>query len=105
MRLLLDESVPVGLRRHLPAHVVSTVGEMGWAGTTNGALLALAAHRFDALITVDKNLRHQQNLKSLPLAVVVLSAKANTLRALVPLTAKLERSLAALSPRSLLVIE
>jgi hypothetical protein len=43
MRLLLDESVPVGLRDYLTAHQVSTVVQMGWDGTTNGKLLALAS--------------------------------------------------------------
>lgn len=105
MRLLLDESVPVGLRDHVRAHKVATVGEMGWGGSTNGALLGLAAQSFDALITVDKNLRHQQNLLNLPLAVVVLSAKSNNLTVLLPLMDKLELALASLVPRSLVVVE
>lgn len=104
MRLLLDESVPAGLRDHFPTHQVATVAESGWGGCTNGRLLALAAKRFDVLITVDKNLRHQQNLQNLPLAVVVLSAKTNTLQALVPLVAKVEQALASLAPRSLVVV-
>jgi hypothetical protein len=49
MRLLLDESVPVRLRSALVAHEVRTVSEMGWSGTKNGALLALAATDFDGL--------------------------------------------------------
>ncbi|HEX5341100.1 MAG TPA: DUF5615 family PIN-like protein, partial [Duganella sp.] len=80
MRLLLDESVPAGLKRYLPSHSVMTVVERGWGGTKNGALLALAASDFDALITVDKNLPHQQNLAQLPIAVVVLDAISNELR-------------------------
>lgn len=104
MRLLLDESVPAGLRDQFPTHQVATVGESGWAGCTNGRLLALAAKRFDVLITVDKNLQHQQNLQSLPLAVVVLSANKNTLQALVPLAAKVEQVLASLTPGSLVVV-
>jgi predicted nuclease of predicted toxin-antitoxin system len=105
MRLLLDESVPVRLRDHFGgAHAVSTVGEMGWGGSTNGALLTLAAQNFDALITVDKNLRHQQNLQNLPLTVVVLSAKSNDLRTLLPLMGRLNSALAALTPRTLVVV-
>ena len=56
MRLLLDESAPKRLRRHLPSHDVKTVVEMGWSGVKNGALLALAAKDFDAFVTVDKSL-------------------------------------------------
>jgi hypothetical protein len=54
MRLLLDESTPVKLKRHLPGHEVRSVVEMGWSGVKNGKLLVLAAANFDALITVDK---------------------------------------------------
>jgi hypothetical protein len=59
MRLLLDESVPVRLRRFLPSHSVKTVVEMGWGGVRNGALLVLAAKEFDAFLTVDKNLPYR----------------------------------------------
>ena len=53
MRLLLDESIPVKLRRALPDHDVRTVVEMGWSGVKNGKLLELAADEFDALVTAD----------------------------------------------------
>jgi hypothetical protein len=42
MRLLLDESVPAKLRRHLLTHEVRTAVEMGWSGLRNGKVLALA---------------------------------------------------------------
>ena len=77
MRLLLDESVPSRLRRALPHHDVKTVVEMGWGGVKNGNLLTLAAADFDAFVTVDKNLPYQQNLSSLPIAIVVLDAYSN----------------------------
>ena len=64
MRLLLDESVPSRLRRFLPNHDVKTVVEMGWSGIKNGRLLTLVAAEFDAFLTVDKNLPHQQHLAS-----------------------------------------
>ena len=61
---------------------------MGWAGTGNGALLALAADNgFDALLTVDRGFAHQQNLDDLPVPVVILLAASNRpeeLRPLVP---------------------
>lgn len=64
----------------------------------NGALLSHAATEFDALITVDKNLPYQQNLKTLPLAVVVLDAHSNALPALLPLMANLMSELSTLTP-------
>jgi predicted nuclease of predicted toxin-antitoxin system len=100
MRLLLDESVPSRLRRALPNHAVRTVGEMGWSGVKNGKLLALAANDFDAFITVDKNLPYQQNLRTLPIAVVVLDAGSIELPALLPLVPALELQLASLKAKT-----
>lgn len=100
MRLLLDESVPARLRRHLPSHSVRTVVEMGWSGVKNGDLLRLAAASFDVFITVDKNLPYQQRLATLPLAVIVLDAQSNDLPALLPLVPKLEATLRNVQPRT-----
>jgi predicted nuclease of predicted toxin-antitoxin system len=104
MRLLLDESVPRRLRREFPRHSVKTVVEMGWSGVKNGALLSLAAAEFDAFITVDRNLPYQQNVATLPIAVVVLVAQSNELQALLPLVPQIEGALATLRPRSLIQI-
>jgi hypothetical protein len=98
MRLLLDESVPKRLRQHLPGHDVKTVVEMGWSGVKNGALLALAGPGFDASITVDKNLPYQQNLTTLPVAVVMLNAISNEISHLLPLMVQLELTLTQLKP-------
>ena len=100
MRLLLDESIPVKFRRSLPNHDVRTVVEMGWSGVKNGKLLALAADSFDAFVTVDKNLPFQQNLTTLPIAVVVLDAVSNELPALLHLLSALEQTLLSLKPRT-----
>ncbi|MCA3501868.1 MAG: hypothetical protein IOD05_01085 [Rhodobacter sp.] len=95
MRLLLDESVPATLRRHLPNHEVQTVVGAGWQGVKNGRLLALPASSFDALITVDKNMPHQQNASTLPIPVFVLNARSVELAYLLPLLPELEAKLAA----------
>lgn len=39
MRILLDECVPKPLKREFDDLDLKTVGEMGWLGTKNGALL------------------------------------------------------------------
>jgi hypothetical protein len=85
MRVLLDECIPRPLARHLPDHDVSTVPQMGWASTTNGALLKLAEAQFEAFITVDKGIRYQQNLRSTVLGFIVLRARSNRLEDLLPL--------------------
>ncbi len=98
MRLLLDESVPRRFALLLPDHAVKTVTQVGWGGINNGALLTLAAHEFDAFITVDNNLPYQQNIAGLPLAVIVLRANSNALRSLEPLVPELKKTLERLQP-------
>jgi len=105
MRLLLDESIPKRLRRSLPEHAVRTVVEMGWSGVKNGKLLALAQADFDAFITVDKNLPYQQNLNTLPIAVIVLDAVSNELPVLLPLVPELKRELESLEPKTYRLIK
>ena len=74
MKLLLDECLPRRLKRELPGHDVSTVPERGWAGIKNGRLLALMEPDFDVFVTIDGNLRYQQNLSGRDVGLVVLSA-------------------------------
>ena len=104
MRLLLDECVPARLRKALPSHHVSTVPEQGWSGVKNGKLLLLAAEKFDALITVDKNLPYQQNASLLPISVFVLDAPSIELRYLLPLIPKLEAALIDHNPGLFVVL-
>jgi hypothetical protein len=72
---------------------------MGWKGIRNSALLHLAAGDFDAFLTADQNLEHQQNLGALPIAVVVLVAPTNRIESLRPLIPALLRTFETLVPR------
>ena len=73
-RILLDENLPIALKRLLAGHEVATVKDMGWKGIQNGALLALAQQSgFEVLITGDKKLSYQQNPAGRMIALVVLS--------------------------------
>lgn len=57
---------------------------MGWSGKKNGELLTLmAGQNFDALLTVDQSIRHQQNILAAGVGVVVLCAVSNRLADLV----------------------
>ena len=71
---------------------------MGWAGVKNGALLALAAPVFDVFVTIDANLKYQQNLTSLGLAVIVLHAVSNDISNLRPLAANILKALDSIQP-------
>jgi len=83
---------------------VSTAVAEGCSGIKNGKLLALAAQRFDAFITVDKNLSYQQNTVSLPVAVFVLDAVSNELPYFLPLLPALENELSKLVKGSFVLI-
>ncbi|CAN5546355.1 MAG: hypothetical protein M3Q26_00185 [Acidobacteriota bacterium] len=85
MKLLLDECVTKRLERDFIGHEVSTIDQAGFKGLKNGKLLRKAREPFDVLITVDKNIEHQQNKADLPMAVLILSAKSNRYESLSPL--------------------
>jgi len=60
VKVLLDECVDRRLAREIPGHEIQTVTGLGWASVTNGELLVRAEGRFDAFVTVDRNLAFQQ---------------------------------------------
>ena len=105
MRILLDESLPIELRSEIAGHEVRYVREMGWSGLKNGELLMQAAALFDVVVTADQNLEYQQNLNTLPIAVVVLMAPSNRIEQLRPLLSGLTEVLSSLSPRTLVRVE
>lgn len=81
MKVLIDECAPKALKTFLSkqGHDCRTVQEAGWSGKKNGALLTLAETSFDVLVTVDTNLRYQQNLAGRKIAIVVLQSSSNRL--------------------------
>lgn len=104
MRVLLDECLPRKLKHELPQHEVSTVPAEKWAGIKNGALLRLAAERFDVFLTFDHKLEDEQDLAGLDLAIVVLVAFRNDIDLLRPLMPKVAKALADLRPGMLIHI-
>ena len=104
MRVILDECLPKRLTQELPGHEARTVQQMGWSGFSNGKLLDLIRGQFDAFITVDSNLAYQQNLSTLPVAVVMLRAPSNKMEDLRPLLPGLLLSLVDIKPRELRIV-
>jgi tartrate dehydratase beta subunit/fumarate hydratase class I family protein len=65
MRILLDNGAPRGLARFLVGHAVEEARNRGWEELANGELIDAAEQAgFDLLVTTDKNIRYQQNLKT-----------------------------------------
>jgi hypothetical protein len=72
---------------------------MGWSGKKNGELLQLMTGQgFEVLLTVDQNLRHQQKLQTVGVAVVVLVAASNRLADLLPLVPSALAALTTVRP-------
>lgn len=78
MRVLLDENLDRRLRSSFDADFeVVTVAEEGWSGKQNGELLRLAEEMFDALVTMDQGIEHQQDLQRYSLRFVLIRAISN----------------------------
>lgn len=67
--------------------------EAGFKGLRNGDLLRAAAGQYDVLITVDRNLPFQQNIRSLPIAILIIDAGGITYSDLKPLLLKVYKAL------------
>jgi hypothetical protein len=73
MRVLFDHGTPAPHIPFLAGHTVTKAKDAGWDRLANGALLTAAEEAgFEVLITTDKNMVTQQNLKSRAIAIVVL---------------------------------
>src|SRR5580658_10194151 len=73
MLILFDNGTPAPLRYALKDHVVVEAVERVWDRLANGELIAAAeAAGFELLLTTDKNMRYQQNLKGREIAFVVI---------------------------------
>jgi predicted nuclease of predicted toxin-antitoxin system len=92
MKILLDENIPAKVNYYFgEGHEVRTVKEMQWLGKKNGELLGLAAFNgFDVVITMDRNLKNQQNLNKVGLKFIVLLAKNNKPETIQPFVEKIK---------------
>ena len=73
MKVLLDHDVPHSLRPQFPEECeVVTAHYQGWAGHCDDELLKAAEEEFDALVTLDTNLVHQQNVRAYEIGIVVI---------------------------------
>lgn len=87
MKVLLDECVTKRLKKLLPPKLsVFTVEQVGFKGMKNGKLLAAAVtQNFDILLTIDKNIRFQQQIVQFPIAIVVFDVFRSNIKYLTPL--------------------
>jgi len=104
MRILFDQGTPVGIRDSLSEHFVRTVRQQGWSTLLNGELLRAAEEAgFDVLLTTDKNLAHQQNLRNRRIAIVALGRSRWSL--IQPALSRILAAVTAAQPGTFRVVE
>jgi len=103
-RVLFDENLPRKLRRDLPEFAVRTAQEERWAGFKNGQLLQRASGVFDALLTVDQHLRHQQNVAKFDIGVVVVETDDTTLPNLQLMLTEIRAALKRVQPGTVIIV-
>lgn len=77
-RVLLDACVPQWLRLELKAGLIETARFAGLDDIPDKELLDRISGRYDALVTLDRNLPYQQNLTTLSFAVVLMRVSDQT---------------------------
>jgi len=96
MKILLDECVTKRLKDSLEDLDVFTVSGLGLSGLKNGNLLDYCSkNEIDILLTIDKNLMHQQNLDKFPVTIVVLNSATSKLEELLKFLPDHDRTLSS----------
>lgn len=106
MRILIDECLPAALRGTLTemSHECETVRRAGYGSKKNGELLSLAEGRWDVLLTSDRRIKYQQNMSGRKVSIVVLLAKSNRIKDLLPLMPACAQALLSALPGQIVEI-
>jgi len=96
LKILLDEGVPDIVQKRLSRFSIFSVKEMSWRGVKNGVLLDLMADDFQIIITTDRNLPFQQNLKKRQISAIILPT--NEIPTVIELLPQIEQAIATLPP-------
>lgn len=106
MRVLLDNNINPRLRAHLDGHECVHCSELGWSDLKNGELLRHCEEaEFDALLTVDSNMRHQQRLEGRRIALVVIAGYRTTLPHILSVIDQLRETILEIEPGEVRVID
>jgi predicted nuclease of predicted toxin-antitoxin system len=100
MKILIDECLPHELKGTLAAmgHECQTVRRAGYGSKKNGELLMLAEGRWDVLLTSDQNIKYQQNMTGRSVSILILRAKSNRMKDLLPLMPACAEALLSIQP-------
>ena len=86
MKILLDECVTKRLKKYLKEFEVFTVRELRLSGVKNGTLMSYCVeNKFDILLSIDKNLLHQQNIEKFALSIIIFNCVSGKIDSYPPL--------------------
>src|SRR4051794_1126375 len=90
---------PSSTPREFTGYDIRSALRIGWAGKKNGELLRdMVAEGYEILLTTDRNLPYQQNLRKSGIAVIVLAGRSNRLEDLIPLVSSVLAALTSIQP-------
>ena len=94
-KVLLDENLPRQLVPLFSTNIqVTSVPDLGWQSKTNGELLSAMQKRgLEILLTADRNLRFQQNLKLFNVKVAIVFVHDTRLKHLIGMVHRIESAL------------
>jgi len=99
LKILLDECLPLDFRHSFPTHDAHTAQWAGLKGKKNGELLRAAEMAgYDALLTVDQGIPHQQKSSSLRLSIILIYSRTNQIEDLLPLLDAILLALETIQP-------
>ena len=105
MRVLLDNNVNRRFGALLLGHDVTHVQDIGWENLQNGDLIAAAeADGYGVLVTADKGMQYQQNLKGCRISIIILNRARITLEQIAPLAPRVLTVLETASAGSFYVV-
>ena len=105
-KVLLDHCVPRPFERLLPGHEARHTSRLGWGGLSNGRLLAAAEEAgFEVLLTIDQNLRYEQNMSGRRIAVLLLKSPRNDIPTLTPMAGSVLLALEDIEPGTIHAVE
>ncbi len=99
MKVVIDECLPIRLRLQFPEHECVTVQYLQSKGTKDNLLLEHIIGSYDVLLTIDGNMRYQQNFTKYPrFSSIALSAENNSMTKLLPLVPMIRSALQKIKP-------
>ena len=106
MKILIDECLPDELKGTFTGlgHECQTVRMAGYGSKKNGELLALAEGRWEVLLTSDRNIKYQQNMTGRSVSIMILRAKSNRMKDLLPLMPACAEALLSIQPGQVLEV-